>query len=104
MDLDMNKIMEMANQMKAQIEKSQAEAGNLQVRGEAGGGMVRILLNGRSEVLEVKIEQAAMADVKLLEDLVRAAMNAAVANLQAEAKTQMGSMAQSFGLGNLGNL
>ncbi len=103
MDLDMNKIMEMANQMKAQLEKTQAEAMNMQVRGEAGGGMVTVVMNGRNEVLEVKIDPSAMSDVKLLEDLVRAAMNAAVANLQAEAKNKMGLMAQNLGIGPLGS-
>ena len=62
-----------------------------------------VVMNGRNEVLEVKIDPSAMSDVKLLEDLVRAAMNAAVANLQAEAKSKMGLMAQNLGIGPLGS-
>lgn len=104
MDLDMNKIMEMANQLKSQMEKTQAETMNLKVRGEAGGGMVSVTMNGRHEVLEVKIDQTAMSDVKLLEDLVRAACNAAVANLHAETKSKFGDLASTMGLGSLGSL
>jgi DNA-binding YbaB/EbfC family protein len=104
MDLDMNKIMEMANQLKSQLEKTQADTMNLTARGEAGGGMVAVTMNGRFEVLEVKIEPSAMADMKLLEDLVRAACNAAVANLQAAAKDKMGLLAHNMGLGPLGTL
>ncbi len=103
MDLDMNKIMEMANQMKAHLEKTQAETMNMQVRGEAGGGMVAVVMNGRHEVIEVKIEPSAMTDVKLLEDLIRAAFNQAVTNVQNEAKNKMGLLAQSMGVGPLGN-
>ena len=94
------------NQLKSQLESAQNDAANLKVRGEAGGGMVAVTITGRYEVLEVKIDQSAMSDVKLLEDLVRAAFNQAIANLGEQMKSKMGSLAQGMGLdlGALGNL
>lgn len=95
--MDMKQIMEMANQLKSQLESAQNDAANLKVRGEAGGGMVAVTISGRYEVLEVKIDQSAMADVKLLEDLVRAAFNQAIVSLGEQMKGKMGSMAQGMG-------
>lgn len=95
--MDMKQIMEMATQLKSQLESAQNDAQNLKARGEAGGGMVAVTISGRYEVLEVKIDQSAMSDVKLLEDLVRAAFNQAIVSLGEQMKSKMGSVAQGMG-------
>jgi DNA-binding YbaB/EbfC family protein len=96
--MDMNKIMEMAAQMKTQLEGAQNEVANMRVRGEAGGGMVAVTMTGRFEVVEIKIEPSAMTDKQLLEDLLRAAFNQAVANANDAMKSKMGNLAGGMGM------
>ena len=43
--MDLSNLMQIANQLREQMSKSQAEAANLRISGEAGGGMVRLVLN-----------------------------------------------------------
>lgn len=95
--MDMNKLMEMATKMKASLESAQNDVANQQYKGEAGGGMVAVTITGRHDVVAVKIDQAAMADVKLLEDLVRAAVNQAITNANDQMKSKMGSLAAEMG-------
>jgi len=69
----------------------------IQVTGEAGTGMVKVTLNGNREVQRVQIEPGLLGeDIKLLEDLVAAAVNQALARLEQELKSKF--------LSNLGSL
>lgn len=63
--------------IKAQSEKMSQFMENLQVTGDAGAGMVQVVLNGKGLALDVKINRALMEgdDIKMLEDLLVAAMN-----------------------------
>ena len=61
------------------MQKAQEELANLEVTGEAGGGMVRVVMNGRHEVRGVNIDDSLVGDDKdMLEDLIAAACNDAV--------------------------
>ena len=72
-------LMRQAQQIQESMQKAQAELGALEVTGEAGGGMVRVVMNGRHEVRGVQIDPAAIGDDRdMLEDLVAAAVNDAV--------------------------
>jgi DNA-binding YbaB/EbfC family protein len=72
-------LMRQAQQIQESMQKAQAELGALEVTGEAGGGMVRVVMNGRHEVRSVQIDPAAIGDDRdMLEDLVAAAVNDAV--------------------------
>ena len=67
-------LMRQAQQIQESMQKAQAELGALEVIGEAGGGMVRVTMNGRHEVRGVQIDPAAIGDDRdMLEDLVAAA-------------------------------
>jgi DNA-binding YbaB/EbfC family protein len=72
----------------------------MEASGEAGGGMVEVRMNGKPEVLQVSIDPALLqrGDAALLEDLVRAACNQALATLQQSTQQSMGSMMQAAGL------
>ena len=104
--MDLANIMELAKSVKEQLDNAQRESANLRVRGEAGGGLVAVVVNGRYEVLEVHIDPKAVdpSDLKLLEDLVRAATNQALANVGEALKSRVGSLASGLGfdLGSLG--
>jgi DNA-binding YbaB/EbfC family protein len=89
-----NNLMKQAQAMQENMQKVQAEIANIEVIGEAGGGMVKITMNGRHEVKRVQIEPAVSAeDREMLEDLIAAAANDAVHKVEARAKEKMASLA-----------
>ncbi len=97
--MDINELMKAAQSLKGQLEEAQAKAEELRVTGEAGGGMVRVVMNGRYEVVELSIDpNAAKDDVKLVEDLTRAAFNQASSQVGQQLQGSLGSMAQGLGL------
>ncbi len=83
----LTKFSDIQNNMKAMQEK----LGQKVVEGASGGGMVTAKINGRFEVLEIKIDREAVDpnDLEMLEDLVKAAVNAAVLKNQEEMKQEM---------------
>jgi len=97
---NMGDIMKQAQQMQTKMQELRDQLGNREVEGQAGGGMVVVVLNGRSEPLRVKIDPQAVADVEMLEDLVLAAIRDAHAKVQEIVQQEMGSLAGP--LGNLG--
>ncbi|MFZ0007345.1 MAG: YbaB/EbfC family nucleoid-associated protein [Steroidobacteraceae bacterium] len=96
---NMNNLMKQAQAMQANMQKAQAEIANIEVIGEAGGGMVKITMNGRHEVKRVQIESAvAGEDREMLEDLIAAAANDAVHKLEARVQEKMASLTAGLGL------
>ena len=98
--MDLSKMMEMAQQMQKQLADAQQEAAKVELTGEAGGGLVKVTMNGRHEVSKVCIDPNAVDpnDLVLLEDLVRAATNQASARIAEHLKSNMGGMAQNLGV------
>ena len=72
-------IMKQMQKMQAKMEEIQKELENKRVEGTSGGGMVRVIANGKQEILEIKIDPEVVnkEDVEMLEDLVLAAVNQA---------------------------
>ena len=104
MSKDMNKMLKQVQKMQAEMERIQAELGEKQVEGTAGGGMVKVVANGKQEVLSVKIDKEVVDpdDVEMLEDLVTAAVNQALENaqkMQAEGMSALTGGMQIPGLG-----
>ncbi|MEE8319603.1 MAG: YbaB/EbfC family nucleoid-associated protein [bacterium] len=73
-------LMKKAQQMKANLDKVQAELAEKEVEASAGGGMVTATVTGNQEIVSLKIAPEAVDpdDVEMLEDLVRAAVNEAI--------------------------
>lgn len=72
-------MMKKAQEMQENLQKAQAELANKEVTGEAGGGMVKVVMRGTHEVNRVTIDPALIDDdVEMLEDLIAAAVNDAV--------------------------
>jgi len=72
-------LMKQAQKVQEELQQAQAKLAEEEVTGEAGGGMVKVVMNGKHEVRRVEIDPSLMADDKeMLEDLVAAAMNDAV--------------------------
>ena len=88
-----NNPMKLAQAMQANLQKAQAEIVNIEVVGEAGGGMVKITMNGRHEVKRVQIEPTVSGeDREMLEDLIAAAANDAVHKVEARVQEKMASL------------
>lgn len=86
-------MMRQAQALQANMQKAQAEIALLEITGEAGGGMVKITINGRHETRRVQIEPAVFGDDReMLEDLLAAAFNDAVHKLEAASQAKMASL------------
>ena len=72
-------LMKQMQKMQSKMEEVQKELEQKQVEGTSGGGMVKVIANGKQEILSVKIEKEVVNadDVEMLEDLIVAAVNQA---------------------------
>ena len=73
-------ILKQAQQIHSKITQLQEEMANKTVEGSSGGGMVNVVMNGKQEVLSVKIDPEVVnrEDIEMLQDLITAAVNEAV--------------------------
>jgi nucleoid-associated protein EbfC len=72
-------LMKQAQQLQANMQKAQEELARMEVTGQAGGGMVSVVMSGHHEVRRISIDQKILGDDKeMLEDLIAAAVNDAV--------------------------
>jgi hypothetical protein len=86
-------LMKQAQQLQANVQKAQAEIAALEVTGEAGGGMVKVTINGRHEARRVQIDPSVpLDDREMVEDLVAAAFNDAVHRLEAVTQERMSGL------------
>jgi DNA-binding YbaB/EbfC family protein len=107
-DTDFQKIMQQAQKMQANIQKAQEEIIALTVVGEAGGGLVKIKMNGRHDVLRVFVspnvlglgegENNAEVDKPMLEDLIAAAVNDAVRKVEKASREKMTGLMSGLNL------
>jgi nucleoid-associated protein EbfC len=90
----MGNIMKQAQQMQQKIMKLQEELAQRTVEASVGGGMVTVTVNGKSEVLRIKIEPQAVDpdDVEMLEDLVVAGVNEALRKAQEMVAEEMSKL------------
>ncbi|CUB04030.1 YbaB/EbfC family nucleoid-associated protein [Marinomonas fungiae] len=86
----MGNMMRQAQKMQENMQKAQEEIGNMEVEGQAGAGLVKITMTGRHDVKRVSIDDSLFEDDKeMLEDLIAAAINDAVRNIEAASKDKM---------------
>jgi DNA-binding YbaB/EbfC family protein len=95
----LGKMMKQAQEMQANMQKAQEELANMEVTGKAGGGMVTVVMTGRHDVKRVSIDDSLMGDDKeMLEDLLAAAVNDAVRQVEATSSEKMSSMTAGLNL------
>ncbi|NND81522.1 MAG: YbaB/EbfC family nucleoid-associated protein [Gammaproteobacteria bacterium] len=88
-------IMKQAQAMQENMQKAQQELAQLEVTGEAGGGMVKLTMTCRHDVKRVEIDPTLMSDPddkEILEDLVAAAMNDAVRKVERTTEEKMSGL------------
>ena len=92
-------FMKQAQEMQERMQQVQQEIAELEVHGESGAGLVKVLMNGRHEIKRVHIDPGLMGESRdVLEDLVAAAVNDAVHKAEAAQQEKMASMASGLGL------
>ncbi len=92
-------MMKKAQEMQENLQKAQRELANKEVTGEAGGGMVKVVMRGTHEVNRVVIDSALIdEDVEMLEDLVAAAVNDAVHKVEKSNQAAMQEMTAGLNL------
>lgn len=97
---DLGSLMQAAQDMQREMARVQDELGQKQVEASAGGGMVTVVANGRQEVLAIRIERSVVdpADVAMLQDLVVAAVNQALAKARDLAQQELGRVTGGMSL------
>ena len=86
-------LMKQAQAMQDNMKKAQEEIGKLEIEGEAGAGMVKVVMTGRHDVKRVTIDPSLMGEDKdMLEDLLAAAVNDAVRKVEAATQEKMAGL------------
>jgi DNA-binding YbaB/EbfC family protein len=101
---DMEKLMQQAAEMQAQVERMQEEAAQETAQSSVGGGLVKVTANGAGEVLASEISPDAIDpdDPDALADLVLAGVNEALRSARAGVEAKAEKMLGDMGLGGLG--
>lgn len=101
---DMGSLLEQAQAMQQQLLEAQAQAAEQVVEGQSGGGVVKVRMTGGMELQAVTIDPSAVDpdDVGMLEDLVLAAVNDAVAKAQEASQAVTSQALGGLDLGGLG--
>ena len=90
----MGNMMKEAQKLQARMLKMQEELAEKTVESAVGGGMIKVVANGRNQVVSIRIEKEVVnpEDVAMLQDLILAAVNDALTKSQEMVATQMGKL------------
>jgi len=95
----LGKLMKQAQEMQENMKKAQEELAKMEVTGQSGGGMVTVVMTGRHDVKRVAVDDSLMGDDKeMLEDLLAAAVNDAVRQVEAQTQDKMAGMTAGMNL------
>jgi len=96
---ELGNILKQAQKMQDEMQKTQERLAQEEVAGESGGGMVKVTMNGKYEVKRIEIDPTLMEDDKeMLEDLVAAAVNAAVQRVGEKMQENMAGLTSGLQL------
>lgn len=104
--MDMNSIMQQAQQMQQKMAGVQDELKKKTVTGSAGGGMVTVTANGSNEILAVNIEPNIITtdEQEMLQDLITAATNDALRKVKAIGKEEMSKLTGGMNIPGISNM
>ena len=102
--MDIQKLMEQAKDFQEKMAGMQDELANKQVSSTVGGGMVSVTVNGRNEIVDLKIEPDVINpdDPQMLQDLVKAAVNDAMRKAAEMGKAEMAQLTGGLNIPVLG--
>ncbi len=98
------KLLRQFHAMQGEMKKIQEQMATEEVTGSSGGEMVKVTINGKFEVLDVQLDRKLLeeGDVDMLEGMIAAAMNNAMAKMQELLKEKMRELTGGLNLGELG--
>ena len=96
---DMQAKMAQVQALQAQMGAAQEKIDATETEASAGGGAVTVKVNGKHEVTSVKIDKDVLDDVEMLQDLIMAATNEAMRQIDEIAETEMGKLTGGLNLG-----
>lgn len=91
-------LMKQAQLMQENMKKAQEQLATIEVEGQSGGGMVKVVMTCRNDVKRVSIDPSVMDDKEMLEDLLAAAVNDAVRKAEATTQEKMGGLTSGMQL------
>jgi len=99
----MGNMMKQAQKLQAKMAKMQEELAEKVVETTSGGGMVKVVANGKQEIVSISIEQEVVdpEDTEMLQDLVLAAINDALDKSREMVSSQMGKLAGGLNIPGL---
>jgi DNA-binding YbaB/EbfC family protein len=102
--LGLGDIVKQAQELQERLSKVQEEAAGRTVEASAGGGMVKVTVNGRLEVVRLQIEPQVLAggDVEMLQDLIAAAVNEGIRSAQRMMADEMSKLTGGLKIPGLG--
>lgn len=104
--MDMSNIMKQAQEMQEKMSKIQEDLAQKEITGTAGGGMVTVLVNGKGEILSVKIEKELITpdETEMLQDLIVAATNDGLRKAKELGNQEMGHLTGGMKIPGLSNM
>ncbi|WP_417851956.1 YbaB/EbfC family nucleoid-associated protein [Thauera sinica] len=91
-------LMKQAQQMQENMKKMQDQLATVEVEGQSGAGMVKVLMTCKYDVRRVSIDDSVMDDKEMLEDLVAAAVNDAVRKVETTTQEKMSGFTAGLNL------
>ena len=97
-------IMKQAKKMQEKIGQMQQELETKTTEAQTGGGMVRVVVNGKFEIVSLKIEKEVVnpEDIEMLQDLIAAAVNEGIRRAQEMASAEMAKITGGLGIPGMG--
>ena len=91
--MNITDLMKQAEQLQSKMQQAQQDLANMEVEGEAGAGLVKVILTGKYDVKKVRIDPDLMAEpIEVLEDILAAAVNDGVRKVEKLSKETMNVM------------
>jgi nucleoid-associated protein EbfC len=91
-------LMKQAQQMQENMKKMQDQLGSIEVEGQSGAGMVKVIMTCKYDVRRVSIDPSVMDDREMLEDLLAAAVNDAVRRVETTTQEKMAGFTAGLNL------
>ena len=92
-------LMKQAQEMQENLKKAQEQIATMEIEGQAGAGLVKVIMTGRHDIKRVSIDASLMSDDKeMLEDLVAAAVNDAVRKVESTTQEKMSGVTSGLPL------
>ena len=102
----MGNMMKQAQKLQAKMLRLQEELAEKTVETSSGGGMVKVVANGRQQIVSIEIEKEVVdpEDIEMLQDLLLAAVNEALTRAQEMVSEEMGKLTGGLNIPGMGNL